>query len=63
MKPKYGLTIQVLRPGQVNNSVADLSFLTQLAEVVPEALKVRPLLQGKYKQSGTRTGTYTQVLQ
>lgn len=41
-----GLTIQILRPGQVDHSVADLSFFSQLAEVVPNAVKVYLLLWG-----------------
>lgn len=42
-----GLTVQILRPGQVDHSVADLSFFAQLAKVVPDAVKVYLLLWGE----------------
>lgn len=45
-----GLTVQILRPGQVNHSVADLSFVAQLAKVVPDAVEVDLLLLGTHTQ-------------
>lgn len=39
-----GLTIQILRPGKVNHSVANFSFLSQFAKVVPDAVEMHPFL-------------------
>ena len=40
------LTIQVFWPGQVDDSVANLSIFTQLAKMMPKALEMSPFLEG-----------------
>lgn len=42
---KCVLTIQILWPGEVDDSVANFAILAQFAKMVAKALKMCPLLQ------------------
>lgn len=44
-KRKTKLTINILMSGEVNDPVAHLSILSQVAQVLTQTLKVHPLLK------------------